>query len=300
MSGDDRAAAWVFQGGSLTLDRPRVMGIVNVTPDSFSDGGLHAGSAEAVAHGVRLVEEEGADLLDIGGESTRPQGAQRVAAEEELRRVLPVIEGLVRRLPGTPLAVDTTKSVVARAALAAGAVIVNDVSAFRLDPLMGEICAAAGAGVVLMHSRGDVHDMATYTHATYPGGVVDTVRAELAARLAAARASGIALSAIVLDPGLGFGKRSEHSLALLAGLRQLASLGAPLLVGASRKRFVGELSGEDDPSRRVHGTVGANVAALERGARIFRVHDVRASRQALDVAWAVAMAGASTGTEVHA
>lgn len=286
--GASRFAAphWRLRDRLLAFDRPRLVGIVNVTPDSFSDGGLHATPDEAVAHGSRLLDE-GADVLDVGGESTRPQGARPVGAAEERRRILPVIRGLRALHDTAVISVDTVKADVAAAALEEGADIVNDVSGFRLDPRMGDVCAAASAGVVLMHSRGGVADMATYAHASYGSDVVGEVVAELAARLEAARAAGVAEDAIVLDPGLGFAKRSEHSLALLAGLPRLTALGRPLLVGASRKRFIGEITGVTEPANRVEGTVGAHVAALALGARLFRVHDVRAHRHALDVAWAV-------------
>ena len=286
------APHWRLPGRSLALDRPLVVGIVNVTPDSFSDGGRFATPDEAVAHGTRLLDE-GADVLDVGGESTRPQGARPVDAAEERRRVLPVVRGLRARHGDAVISVDTVKADVAAAALDAGADIVNDVSAFRLDPRMGDVCAAACAGVVLMHSRGGVADMATYEHARYGPDVVGDVMAELRASRDDALRAGVEEEAIVLDPGLGFAKRSEHSLALLAGLPRLASLGRPLLVGASRKRFVGELTGVTEPAQRVEGTIGANIAALALGARLFRVHDVRANRRALDAAWAVLRAGAA-------
>ena len=277
---------WRARGRSIPVDRPRVVGIVNVTPDSFSDGGRYLAADAAVAHAERLAEE-GADLLDVGGESTRPQGASPVDAGEERRRVLPVVRELVRRLPGVPVSVDTVKASVARAALDEGADVINDVSGFRLDPAMAKVCAEAGAGVVLMHSRGTVSDMATYAHADYGGDVVGTVIAELRARLEAAREAGVEDGSVVVDPGIGFGKRSAQSLALLAELPRIAALGRPLLVGVSRKRFVGELTGATEPGDRAEGTVGANCAALARGARLFRVHDVRPNRRALDVAWAV-------------
>jgi dihydropteroate synthase len=183
--------------------------------------------------------------------------------------------------------VDTVKGGVARAALDEGADAINDVSGLRLDPAVGAACAAAGAGLVLMHSRGAVSDMATFTHAEYGDDVVGEVVEELEGALARAADVGVPAECIVLDPGVGFAKRSEHSLAVLRELPRLAALGRPLLVGASRKRFVGELSDVADPAARVHGSVGAHVAALAGGARLFRVHDVRAHREALDVAWAV-------------
>ena len=280
------APVWRVRGRDVVLDRPFVLGVVNVTPDSFSDGGRFATAEDAVRHGVRLAEE-GADGLDVGGESTRPQGARPVDAAEERRRVVPVIAALRERLPGTVISVDTVKAETAAAALDAGADVVNDVSGFRLDPALAVLAAERGAGVVLMHSRGGVSDMATFAHAEYGADVVEEVAAELGESVSRARAAGVRDDAVVLDPGIGFAKRSEHSLALLAALPRLARLGFPLLVGVSRKRFVGELSGVAEPAARLHGTVGANVAALARGARLFRVHDARAHREALDVAWAV-------------
>jgi dihydropteroate synthase len=261
------------------------MGIVNVTPDSFSDGGQFFSTDDAVAHARRL-REEGADILDVGGESTRPQGAVPVDALEELRRVIPVLRALHDAIPDVTLSIDTVKAEVAERAVDAGAHIVNDVSGFRLDPRMGQICAAAGAGVVLMHSRGDVSEMGTFAHARY-NDVIDEVLGELLARVSAARAAGVASECIAIDPGIGFAKRGEHSLAVLAALPRLVAWGQPVVVGVSRKRFLGEIAGIATPAERVHATVGANVAALDRGARIFRVHDVAPNRQALDTAWAV-------------
>ncbi len=277
---------WHHATGSLSLDKPRILGIVNVTPDSFSDGGRLRTVDDARRHAAQLVRE-GADIIDIGGESTRPQGAIPVSADEELRRVLPVIEAVHRDLPDVPLSVDTVKSRVAAAALAAGASIVNDVSGFRLDERMAGICAEGRAGVVLMHSRGDVADMATFVHAAYGGDPVSEVLSELRARVSAAEARGIDRARIVIDPGIGFSKRAEHSLAMLHHLARFRELELPVLVGISRKRFIGEITGVDIPYQRMAGTVGANVAALERGAMLFRVHDVRPSREALDVAWAI-------------
>ena len=274
---------------AIRLDRPIVLGILNVTPDSFSDGGNFFSPEAAVAHAARMVAE-GADVVDVGGESTRPQGAVPVDADAERDRVVPVVRALRAEFPELVLSVDTSKAAVADAALAEGAHVVNDVSALRLDDAMADTCARHGAGVILMHSRGGVRDMATFLHATY-GDVVAEVAGELATALAAARAAGIAEEAIVLDPGVGFAKRAEHSLAVLAGLPRLAALGRPLLVGASRKRFIGEITNVTDPADRVHGTTGAHVAALCAGARLFRVHDVRAARESLDVAWAVMRAG---------
>lgn len=260
------------------------MGILNVTPDSFSDGAQHAEIAAAVQRAIRM-RDEGADIIDVGGESTRP-GAHPVTATEERARILPVIARLADELPGVPLSIDTTKADVASAALDAGAAIVNDVSGLRLDGSMARVCADSGAGVVIMHSRGTVADMATYAHAVY-GNVVTEVIDELRSRLGQAEESGVDPGNIVLDPGIGFAKRTADSLELLAGLDRLGGLGFPVLVGVSRKRFIGELTGIQVAAERVMGTVGVNVMALDRGARIFRVHDVAPNRQALDAAWGV-------------
>ncbi len=282
----ENAPVWRHATGALTLDRPRILGIVNVTPDSFSDGGRLRTLDDARRHVERLMAE-GADVIDIGGESTRPQGARTVDAEEERRRVVPLVQAVRRDHPAVPISVDTTKAAVAYASLEAGASIVNDVSAFRLDDAMAGVCRAAGAGVVLMHSRGDVATMATYAHATYGDDPVGEVIAELRAAAEGAQSAGVAGNRIVLDPGIGFAKRSETSIAVLSELSRLVALGYPVLVGASRKRFIGGITGVAEPSERVGGTIGANVAALERGARLFRVHDVKPSREALDVAWAI-------------
>jgi len=287
-------SAWHHATGVLALDRPRILGIVNVTPDSFSDGGRFVALDEARRHADRLIAE-GADVIDVGGESTRPQGARAVDADEEKRRVVPVIEAVHRDHPSIPISVDTTKAAVADAALESGASIVNDVSALRLDEAMARVCAAAEAGVVLMHSRGDVATMATYAHATYGDDPVGEVIAELRAAADVALNAGVAADRIVLDPGVGFSKKSETSIAMLAELPRLVALGYPVLVGASRKRFIGEITGVAEPSERVAGTVGANVAALLRGARLFRVHDVKPSRAALDVAWTVLRSGHPLG-----
>ena len=282
--------AWHVRDRVVALDRPLILGIVNVTPDSFSDGGLFFSPDAAVAHAEMLLEE-GADVLDIGGESTRPQGATPVGADEECRRVVPVVTELRRRHPDALISVDTVKADVAAAVLDAGADIINDVSGFRLDPRMGEISARYRAGVVLMHSRGGVSDMATFTHAEYGDDVTGEVVSELEACVSAARSAGVPPEAIVVDPGIGFAKRSEHSLALLAELRRVTALGRPVMVGVSRKRFIGEVNQVTLPAERVDGTIGANVVALMHGARLFRVHDVRPSRRALDVAWAILARG---------
>jgi len=278
--------AWAIRSGFFSLDRPVILGIINVTPDSFSDGGEFFSPEQAVAQGLRLVEE-GADVLDIGGESTRPQGAEPVDAPEELRRIVPVVRSLRARLPQVPLSVDTVKSGVARAMLDEGVEIINDVSAFRLDPAMAAVCAEARAGVILMHSRGGVSEMGTYRFATYGADVMGDVIGELQSAATAAECAGVERTRIALDPGIGFAKRTEHSVAVIGALDRLANLGYPVAIGVSRKRFVGELSGVSTPADRVDGTIAANVMALTLGARIFRVHDVRAARRALDVAWSI-------------
>jgi dihydropteroate synthase len=281
---------WQLRSARFPLSRPIVLGVLNTTPDSFSDGGRFHEPAAALAQATRMLHE-GADIIDIGGESTRPQGATPVDAREELRRVLPVIRAVRAAHPEAILSIDTVKADVAAAAIEEGAEIVNDVSGFRLDARMGEIVATLGAGVILMHSRGGVHDMALYTHATYGADVTGEVLTELGEAVHRASAAGVRREAIVVDPGLGFAKRSEHSLRVLSELRRFQSLGFPVLVGASRKRFVGEASGVQQAADRLFGTVGAHVIALAHGARLFRVHDVAAARQSLDVAWAVLRAG---------
>jgi dihydropteroate synthase len=281
---------WQHATGTLPLDCPRIFGIVNVTPDSFSDGGRVTGVDDA----RRLIDgliTDGADAIDIGGESTRPQGAVPVSADDELRRVIPVIVAAAADHPGLLISVDTVKARVAGECVDAGASIVNDVSGFRLDAAMPAVCASSGAGVVLMHSRGDVADMATFTYATYGDDPVGEIVGELRAAVARARGAGIAPERVVVDPGIGFSKRSVHSVASLRELHRVIELGFPVMVGVSRKRFIGELTDVSTPSDRVAGTVGANVAALDRGARLFRVHDVKPNREALDVAWAIAMSG---------
>ena len=281
---------WQIRGRELSLERPLVMGVVNVTPDSFSDGGRFQTSSTALAHAARLVAE-GADIVDVGGESTRPQGAEVVPTDEELRRVLPVIRTLAAERPELVISVDTMKAAVAEAALAAGAHIVNDVSGLRLDAEMAHVCAAAGAGVVVMHSRGGVTDMATFAHADYDDFLAEML-AELAERVRTAERAGVPRAAIAVDPGIGFSKRTEHSLRALACLERLTPWGLPIVVGASRKRFIGQLTGQSNAAQRVYGSVGAAVMAYERGAHVLRVHDVAATRQALDVAAAIRDAGA--------
>ncbi|RNF82567.1 dihydropteroate synthase [Montanilutibacter psychrotolerans] len=267
-------------GRLLVLDRARVMGIVNVTPDSFSDGGAHDTLEAAVAHGLQLAGE-GADILDIGGESTRP-GAEEVGVEEELRRVIPVIERLARET-ALPISVDTSKPEVMRAAVAAGAGMINDVCALRRDGAL-DAAAELGVPVVLMHMLGEPGSMQA---APEYDDVVGEVHRFLTQRIFAAEMAGIAKKNLVVDPGFGFGKSSQHNLALLAQLGRFAELGVPLLAGLSRKRTIGELTGREQPRDRVHGSVAAHLVAVQRGARIVRVHDVAATVDALKVWQAV-------------
>jgi dihydropteroate synthase len=259
---------------------PFLMGIVNATPDSFSDGGRFLDPDAAVAQALRL-EEEGADLVDLGGESTRP-GAPAVQVEEELRRVVPVIERLRARGFSLPISVDTTKGAVARAALAAGADLVNDVSALS-DPDLGRAAAEAGAPVVLMHTRGTPADM--QSRAVY-GDVAREVARELEAALARADASGIPREHTVVDPGIGFAKTPEQNVELLARVGELRTLGRPILVGPSRKSFIGKLTGASPPER-LPGTLAALTACVLAGVELLRVHDVAAGRQAALVAAAI-------------
>jgi dihydropteroate synthase len=279
-----RIGARVFSGAG-----PFLMGVVNVTPDSFSDGGRFLDPDAAVAHALRLVSE-GADLLDLGGESTRP-GAQEVPPEEEAARVVPVIERLRRAGCQTPISVDTRKAGVARAALAAGADLVNDVSALA-DPAMAELVAARSVPVVLMHTRGTPADMAR--HAVYDD-VVGEVELELLAALARAVKAGVREEQVVLDPGLGFAKEARHSLALLAALPALRRhLGRPLLVGPSRKSFIGQVTGAP-AAERLPGTLAAVTVCVLAGVELLRVHDVGAARQAALVAAAIRDASGSPG-----
>jgi dihydropteroate synthase len=256
----------------------RVMGVVNVTPDSFSDGGLYLDAAAAVAHALDL-EAEGAAILDIGGESTRPRSLA-VGAEEERRRVVPVIEALRERGSRAQISVDTSKASVAAAALDAGATLVNDVTAFRSDPAMAGLIAQRGADCCLMHMLGEPRTM--QEDPRYDDVVAD-VKAFLAERLAYAVSQGIAEERIMLDPGIGFGKTTEHNLELLRRLEEIVELGRPVAIGTSRKSFLGRLTDRADPRERLPGTIATNVLAYERGARVFRVHDVAPVYDALAV-----------------
>ena len=282
--------------------RPTIFGILNVTPDSFSDGGNFVSTEAAIAQADRMINE-GADAIDVGGESTRP-GAQPVPAREELKRVLPVIRGIRSRWSDIAISIDTVKAEVAKAALAEGASVVNDVSGMSLDPGMPHVCAGAGCNVVLTHSRGTVADMATYDKAVYGHDPVGEIISELDESIQTAQRAGIHPARIAVDPGIGFSKKTGHSLAALVELPRIVALGYPVLVGASRKRVIAELIrytsaggsasagttlapqaiSNDD---RDMTTVGVNVVAFFAGARIFRVHRVRPNRLALDAAWAL-------------
>jgi dihydropteroate synthase len=268
-------------GRALRLDRPRVVGIVNITPDSFSDGGEHATCDAAVVHAMRLAEE-GADALDVGGESTRP-GAEDVATDEQIRRVVPVIERLVKET-SLPISIDTSDPDVMRAAVAAGAGLINDVFALRRE---GALVAAASLGVpvVLMHMQGEPRSMQDAPHYE---DVVAEVHRFLAERIFAAEMAGIAKKQIVVDPGFGFGKTAAHNLLLLAQLERFTELGVPVMAGFSRKKTIGDLTGRAEPRERVHGSVAAALIAAQRGAKVLRVHDVAATVDALKVWNAVA------------
>jgi dihydropteroate synthase len=275
----DPPRTWAIRGTTVSLDRPLLIGVINVTPDSFSDGGKYSKLDQAVARAEQLVAE-GAGMLDVGGESTRP-GATPVGAAEEMNRVVPVIRELARRRTA-PVSVDTRKAAVARAALDAGAVVVNDVSGFTQDPDLGGITAAAGAGAIVMHMRGtsDTMDsLARYGHVSVE------VAAELGERVSGVEAAGVAKERIVVDPGFGFAKTPQQNFRLLDELATIAGLGYPVAVGLSRKRFLGTATGRpvDDRDR---ATAVACALAWERGARVFRVHDVALAREALTLATA--------------
>ncbi|RCS30754.1 dihydropteroate synthase [Rhodanobacter denitrificans] len=276
MSNDPFAPVLDCAGRPLRLDRARVVGILNVTPDSFSDGGTHDSVDAAVAHGLRLAEE-GADMIDVGGESTRP-GAADVPVEEELRRVLPVIEQLVARTT-LPIAIDTSKPEVMRAAVAAGAGMINDVYALRRDGAM-EAAAELGVPLCLMHMQGEPRSMQAEPHYE---DVVGEVHRFLADRLFACELAGIDRRKVLVDPGFGFGKTLQHNLALLCALERFADLGSGAYIGLSRKAMIGEMTGRTVPAGRAAGSVAAALIAVQRGARMVRVHDVAATVDALAV-----------------
>jgi len=273
-----KGSALITRHGDIDFERrTALVGVLNVTPDSFSDGGRYLDPENAIARGVKLAEE-GADLIDIGGESSRP-GARPVSAEEELERVVPVIRGL-RRALSVPLSIDTYKARVARVALEEGVDVVNDISAMRFDPEMVRVIAAAKVPVVLMHMQGTPRTM---QERPYYRDVVEEVKGFLQERIEFALESGVGPEQILVDPGIGFGKELEHNLALLRGLPALASLGRPILVGPSRKTFIGKILGVG-PEERLEGSLAAAVAAVLAGANMIRIHDVREARRAIGIA----------------
>lgn len=283
MTADLFATVLDCNGRALTLDRPRVVGIINVTPDSFSDGGQFASIDAAVAHGLRLAEE-GADMLDIGGESTRP-GAADVSVAEELQRVIPVIEQLVART-ALPIAIDTSKPEIMRAAVAAGAGMINDVYGLRRDGAM-DAAAELRVPVCLMHMQGEPRSMQDEPHYD---DVVGEVHRFLTDRLFACELAGIDRRRVMVDPGFGFGKTLEHNLALLRKLSRFADLGSGVYVGLSRKSMIGTLTGRKEPADRAAGSAAAALIAVQRGARMVRVHDVAPTVDALKV-WHAVQAG---------
>ena len=277
----------------LSLARPLVMGIVNATPDSFSDGGALA-DAEAAAERAGAMRAEGADLIDVGGESTRP-GAERVSAETQIRRVVGVIERIRQRVPDTPVSIDTTSARVAAAALDAGASMINDVAAGRDDPAILSLAAERGAPIALMHMKGEPKTMQQAPRYDPEGGVVAEVEAFLRERAAAAVEAGVDPAGIVLDPGIGFGKRTDHNLALLQALPRFVRLGHLVLLGTSRKGFLGRVCarGKEEPpapTELIPATCATTALGVAAGVGIFRVHDVAANRQAADVAAAIGAA----------
>ena len=291
---DGRLGASTFRVGNLEMSsdsRTLVMGIVNVTPDSFSDGGRFFQVKRAIEHGLKLVDE-GADLIDIGGESSRP-GAEPVTVETELARVIPVVEGL--RQAGVPLSIDTTKAQVAQEALRRGATLVNDISGFKMDSELAEVVAAEGASCCLMHLRGVPKTM--QDNPTYPD-VMDTVIGDLSASIQVALSAGIPQSRICIDPGIGFGKTLDHNIFLMRHLGELRALGYPILIGISRKAFLGTLTDEQIQNDRLSATLGAiSFLASRRTVDIVRVHDVKAARDALAVVDAITRA--ESGGELY-
>lgn len=276
---------WRVRGGRelSAAEQTIIMGVINVTPDSFSDGGLHLNASDAVAAGEAMANE-GAEILDIGGESSRPGRAEELTDEEEWNRIAPVIVELRRRLPEVVLSVDTYREETARRALAEGADVINDIYALRRSPGLAALVAEAGAGLVLMHMQGDP---STMQEEPRYGDLLVEVKDFLQERLEVARAAGVAEEALVVDPGIGFGKTYHHNVQLLAGLEYLRLLQRPLVVGASRKAFLGHLTGVSDAADRAEASLAAACAAVMGGAAIVRVHDVKATRRALAVIDAV-------------
>lgn len=266
-----------------TIDKPLIMGILNVTPDSFSDGGLYNSNNDSLAQAKKMIDQ-GVDIIDIGGESTRP-GAERVTVTEQIKRVLPAIKSIREQLStDIKISIDTTKSEVAEAALSVGANIINDISAGCDDDKMFTLAAQQQAPIILMHMRGTpatMQDQPNYKN------VVDEVLAFLLERVEAARQAGINPDLIAIDPGIGFGKRKQDNIALIAELKRFVDTGYPVLLGASRKRFMGVICDVSEPSELVSATVVSTVLGVMAGVQMFRVHDVKENRQAIDVAWAV-------------
>jgi len=291
MSGGFEPSGVVLRGRncSLVMDRPYIVAILNVTPDSFSDGGRFLDPQRAVAQGFRMTAE-GADLIDIGGESTRP-GASQISEQEELDRVIPVVEKLAREVD-LPLSIDTSKSVVAREAVSAGADFVNDVSGLAFDAGMAGVVAEARAGLIVMHSRGRPDVMQQDTH--YDDLFAEVV-ASLSKSIAVAESAGVARDRIAIDPGVGFGKDVAGNLELLRRTADLVALGHPVMLGTSRKSFIGRVLGKDDPAERLAGTLATIAMGYAGGARLFRVHDVAAAREAAKMAHAVCK-GAAWGS----
>lgn len=268
----------------LNYEKPLLMGVLNVTPDSFSDGGMYPSSKDAITRGIEMVEQ-GADIIDIGGESTRP-GAQRIDAKEQNRRVVDVIAGLRKELPAhIHISIDTTLSEVAKASFDAGATMLNDVSAGREDKSILKLAAETNVPICLMHMQGNPSDM--QDNPSYEN-VTKEVSDFLVKQASTAQGSGVKKENIILDPGIGFGKRTQHNLELLRDLAELTNLGYPVLLGTSRKRFMGRITQEDNPSERMPATCATSALGVLAGVKIFRVHDVWQNRQALDVTWAIA------------
>ncbi len=273
--------SWTTARGSVDLGRPVVVGILNITPDSFSDGGSYLDPTAAMRHAERMIAA-GAGMLDLGAQSSGPGRPRQVSAEEEWRRLAPVLGELARSHPGIPVSVDTVRADTAARALEAGAWAVNDVSGLRLDPAIADVCAREGAGLIVMHSRGSFAELATYGHAQYNDVVAETVQ-ELAGAVEGAESRGVQRDRIVIDPGLGFSKLPEQNYRVVAGLPAVASLGLPVMLGPSRKRFLGSVTGQAD-AELDHATAALCVAARLLGANLFRVHAVRLVKQALDIA----------------
>lgn len=267
----------------LDYSKPLLMGVLNVTPDSFSDGGMYPSSKDAITRGLEMIEQ-GADIIDIGGESTRP-GAERIDATEQKRRVLDVIAGLRKELPSNiNISIDTTLSEVAKAALDAGATMLNDVSAGREDESLLKLAASSNVPICLMHMQGEpgiMQDNPSYENVTRE------VSEYLHERAKHAESLGVDKSNVILDPGIGFGKRTQHNLELLRDLKEIVELGYPVLLGTSRKRFMGDIAREENPGRRMPATCATSALGVIAGVNIFRVHDVWQNRQALDVTWAI-------------